>query len=104
MTVPELLAPAGNLEKLETALRYGADAVYCGVEQFSLRSMAGNLTLDQLAQGCDLAHKQGKKLYLTLNAFLRPGEIEACQALLESLRSIAVDAYIVAEPGMLALV
>ncbi|MCK4508388.1 MAG: U32 family peptidase C-terminal domain-containing protein [Desulfuromonadales bacterium] len=102
--VPELLAPAGNLEKLETALRYGADAVYCGVEQFSLRALAGNLTVAELSLACETTHSLGKRLYLTLNAFLRPGEEVAARELLESLLSIPVDAYIVADPGMLHLV
>ncbi len=104
MMVPELLAPAGNLEKLETALRYGADAVYCGVDQFSLRAQAGNLTVEELSKACETAHAQGKKLYLTLNAYLHPGEESAARTLLESLGEIAVDAYIVADPGMLQLV
>jgi putative protease len=102
--VPELLAPAGNLNKLETALRYGADAVYCGVEQFSLRAQAGNLSLQELPHACEMAHSLGKRLYLTLNAFLRPGEEAAAQKLLESLLPIPVDAYILADPGMLHLV
>jgi len=101
---PELLAPAGNLEKLEMALLYGADAVYCGIEQFSLRALAGNLTLAELSQACKLTHSLQKKLYLTLNAFLRPGEESAARELLESLRAVPVDAYIVADPGMLHLV
>ncbi len=102
--IPELLAPAGNLEKLETALRYGADAVYCGVEQFSLRALAGNLTVSELSRACETTHSLGKRLYLTLNAFLRPGEEVAARELLESLLSVPVDAYIVADPGMLQLV
>ncbi|MDH3455102.1 MAG: U32 family peptidase [Desulfuromonadales bacterium] len=102
--VPELLAPAGNLEKLETALRYGADAVYCGIEQFSLRALAGNLTVADLARACEVAHSLGKRLYLTLNAFLRPGEEAAARQLLESLLPLPVDAYILADPGMLHLV
>jgi putative protease len=102
--VPELLAPAGNLEKLETALRYGADAVYCGIEQFSLRAQAGNLTVQDLSRACEAAHSLGKRLYLTLNAFLRPDEEVAARQLLEALLSVPVDAYILADPGMLHLV
>ncbi len=102
--VPELLAPAGNLEKLETALHYGADAVYCGIEQFSLRALAGNLTIAELFQACNTAHSLDKRLYLTLNAFLRPGEEVAARELLETLRPVPVDAYILADPGMLHLV
>ncbi len=104
MIVPELLAPAGNLEKLKTALRFGADAVYCGIEQFSLRSSAGNLTLQELSQGCELAHSLKKRVYLTLNAFLRPGEEIAARELLDALLPIPVDAYILADPGLLHLV
>ena len=102
--IPELLAPAGNLEKLEIALRYGADAVYCGVEQFSLRALAGNLTVQELSDACDIAHSLQKKVYLTLNAFLRPGEESSARELLQSLRRVPVDAYILADPGMLLLV
>ena len=61
--VPELLAPAGNLEKLEIALRYGADAVYCGVEQFSLRALAGNLTVPELSEACDLRAFAGGNVF-----------------------------------------
>lgn len=102
--VPELLAPAGNLEKLETALHYGADAVYCGIEQFSLRALAGNLTVAELSKACKSAHSKQKRLYLTLNAFLHPGEEVTARELLETLRPIPVDAYILADPGMFHLV
>jgi putative protease len=101
---PELLAPAGNMEKLEIALRYGADAVYCGVEQFSLRALAGNLSIQELPQACAVTHSLGKRLYLTLNAFLRPEEEPIARKLLESLLTVPVDAYIVADPGMFHLV
>ncbi len=101
---PELLAPAGNIEKLQAALDYGADAVYCGIDQFSLRAQAGNLTLDELVAGCAYAHQAGKRLYLTLNAFLRPGEETAARNLLQKLRPLPVDAFIVADPGLLRLV
>lgn len=102
--IPELLAPAGNMEKLTAALHYGADAVYCGVERFSLRALAGNLTLPELARGCELAHSLGKRLYLTLNAYLRPDEEDAACQLLQELLPVPVDAYILADPGMLSLV
>jgi putative protease len=102
--VPELLAPAGNLEKLEIALHYGADAVYCGIEHFSLRALAGNLTIQELPRACELAHSQDKRIYLTLNAFLRPDEETADRELLAALRPIPVDAYILSDPGMIHLV
>ena len=104
MHIPELLVPAGNLEKLEAALHYGADAVYLGVDRFSLRSQAGNLTLDELPAACEKAHAAGVRIYLTLNAFLRPGEEAACQELLTKLQPLPVDAFIIADPGVLSLV
>ncbi|MCK4535573.1 MAG: U32 family peptidase [Desulfuromonadales bacterium] len=104
LKMPELLAPAGNLEKLATALLYGADAVYLGVERFSLRSQAGNLALQDLGRACEIVHASGGRAYLTLNAFLRPGEEDDCRRFLADLRPMPVDAYIVADPGMLSLV
>src|SRR5512133_2712134 len=104
MARPELLAPAGDLEKLETALNYGADAVYAGGESFSLRAQAGNFSLDGLRTAVDLTHRRGKHLYLTLNAYPRPGEFPALAAYLEDLRPLGIDAYIVADPGVLALI
>jgi putative protease len=104
LPVPELLVPAGNLEKLATALAYGADAVYAGVERFSLRARSGCLALDELPKACDLVQRYGRRLYLTLNAFLHPGEEAEFRRLLEQLRPLPVDAYIVADPGVLALV
>ena len=101
---PELLAPAGNLEKLQTALRFGADAVYCGIEQFSLRALAGNLTLDELSEACKVAHAVDKRLYLTLNVYLRPGEETSARKLLQELIDVPVDAYIISDPGMLKLI
>ena len=102
--LPELLAPAGDMEKLNMALRFGADAVYCGLDRFSLRAMAGNFTVEELVVGCETAHKQGKRLYLTLNAYLRPGEEKQVRDLLTQLLPLPVDAYILADPGMLSLV
>ena len=104
MKIPELLAPAGNLEKLQTAMLYGADAVYLGVERFSLRSHAGNIASADLGRACDIVHAAGGRVYLTLNAFLRPGEEDACRSLLADLRGMPVDAYIIADPGMFSLV
>ena len=103
MRIPELLAPAGNLEKLAAALDYGADAVYLGMDRFSLRAQAGILALEDLTRACGLAHAAGARIYLTLNAFLRPDEEEECRKLLTELRSLPLDAYIVADPGLLAL-
>lgn len=100
----ELLVPAGNLEKLQTAVTYGADAVYLGIEQFSLRAHAGNIAMSDLGRVCETAHRQDCRVYLTLNAYLKPGEEDACQTLLQQLRRLPVDAYIIADPGMLQLI
>ncbi len=62
--LPELLAPAGNMERLETALRFGADAVYLGAETMSLRNYADNFTADGLQRACDYAHARGKRVYV----------------------------------------
>jgi len=104
MSCPELLAPAGDLEKLETALTYGADAVYVGGEKFGLRAQAGNFSLAELARARTLTRERGRRLYLTLNAYLRPAEMPELVAYLEELRPLALDAYIVSDPGVLALV
>ncbi len=104
MTTPELLVPAGDMEKLEVALDYGADAVYVGGSQFGLRAMAANFSLEQLSRARDLTRARGKKLYLTLNAYLRPGEIPALESYLEELRPLEIDAYIVSDPGALHVV
>lgn len=100
----ELLAPAGDLEKLRAALDYGADAVYAGGERFGLRAQAGNFNLTELAQAAEECRNRGKRLYLTLNAHLRPGEEAELEAYLEALKPLALDAYIVSDPGVLALV
>lgn len=100
----ELLAPAGTLEKLQVALHYGADAVYAGGDAFGLRARAGNFDLAQLAEARRLTRQLGRRLYLTLNAYLRPAELPALEQYLEALRPLDLDAYIVADPGVLATV
>lgn len=63
----ELLSPAGDLERLKITLLYGADAVYIGGQEYSLRANATNFSIDEIKEGCEFAHKLGKKVYLTLN-------------------------------------
>jgi putative protease len=104
MPLPELLAPAGNLEKLRTALDFGADAVYAGGERFGLRALAGNFSSEDLGRAVALTRSRGRRFYLTLNAYLRPGEVAAFADYLEELRPLELDAYIVSDPGVLALV
>lgn len=101
---PELLIPAGDLEKLKTAVRFGADAVYLGSEAFGLRAHAGNFSLDQLRTARELTRRAGVALYLTLNASLRPAEFTVLEALLEELKPLRLDAYIIADPGVLTTI
>lgn len=104
MNRPELLAPAGDPEKLAAALRFGADAVYLGGRNFGLRAAAGNFDTSTLADAVTLTHNHGKSLYLTINAYARPAEFPDLSAWLEELRPCTIDAYIIADPGVLALV
>jgi len=101
---PELLIPAGNLQKLKTAIRFGADAVYLGAGDFGLRAHAGNFSLEDLQTARELTRQAGVAIYLTLNASLRPGEFVALEQLLERLKPLALDAYIVADPGVLTTI
>lgn len=104
MIVPELLAPAGDIEKLQTAYDYGADAAYIGGELFGLRAMAKNFAGGDLERARELAQQRGKKLYLTLNAYLTTDQCDALAKELERLKPLDFDAYIVSDPGVLALV
>ena len=99
---PELLAPAGTLEKLKWACAYGADAVYFGAEFGSLRSFAGNFTLDNAQAGMDYLHERGKKGYVTLNIYPFSDEYDKLTSLARQLDEIGVDALIVADMGVLA--
>lgn len=99
----ELLAPAGDLEKLKTAVLYGADAVYFGGEMFSLRAGAGNLTIEEMKEGIEFAHERGKRCYLTLNIFAHNEDIEPLTAYLEEIASLGIDAFIVSDPGVIDL-
>ena len=101
---PELLLPAGDMEKLRAAVRFGADAVYLGSEAFGLRAHAGNFSLEQLRVARTLTRQAEVALYLTLNASLRPAEFQALENLLEELKALDLDAYILADPGVLASV
>lgn len=96
----ELLAPAGNYEKLKTALYFGADAVYLGGKQFSLRTFADNFTLDELKSATDFAHAQGKKVYVTANVYARNADFERLPEYFQYLECIGVDAAIISDPGI----
>ena len=103
MKKPELLAPAGNMEKLKMALLYGADAVYLGGKAFGLRAFGGNFTNEELQEAVDFAHKLGKKIYVTVNIFPHNSDIAKLPAYLTFLNEIKVDAILVADLGVLTL-
>ncbi len=100
----ELLAPAGDLEKLKMAVIYGADAVYFGGEMFSLRAGAGNLSIEDMKEGLSFAHARNVKCYLTVNIFAHNEDIEPLRAYLMSIKDLGIDAYIVSDPGIVSLV
>ena len=103
MKIPELLAPAGNMERFYTALRFGADAVYVGMRQMSLRNFADNFTLDQLFEACTFARKNNKRVYVAVNAFARNDELLSLPAFLRDLLSAGADALIVNDPGVIRI-
>lgn len=100
----ELLAPAGDLEKLKIAIIYGADAVYFGGEMFSLRAGAGNLTVPEMEEGVAFAHESGKKCYLTINIFAHNEDIKPLTRYLNKIKHISIDAFIVSDPGVIDLI
>jgi len=99
--LPELLAPAGNMERLLVALRYGADAVYLGAKKMSLRNFADNFSMDEIHEACNIAHQHGKRIYVALNAFARDDQILELPPMLNDLQSAGVDALIVNDPGVI---
>jgi U32 family peptidase len=101
---PEILSPAGNLERLEYAVAYGADAVYIGGKDFSLRAKASNFTLDDINEGVRITHSAGKKLYVTLNIFGRDNDFDKLSDYVGNLAEIGVDSVIVADPGIFTVV
>ena len=102
----ELLMPPGNLEKLEYAVRYGADAVYLGVVDFSLRAMRkGSLiTMDNLKEAVDLAHSLGAKTYVTINIFAFNNDIKQLEASLDRFKDANPDAFIISDYGIFNLI
>jgi putative protease len=104
MKRPELLIPAGNLEKLRTAVLYGADAVYVGIAGLSLRAAQAEFSLADLRQGLQEAHQAGVKVYAALNAFARNVDLPCIVKVSEELSTLGIDAVIVSDPGVLRLV
>lgn len=101
MNKPELLAPAGNLEKLKAAIDFGADAVYLGGSKLNLRAFADNFSNEQLRDGIKYAHDRGKKVYVTLNVFPHNEDLNGLEEYLKELYDINVDAIIVSDPGVI---
>ena len=104
MNKVELLAPAGDLEKLKMAVIYGADAVYIGGENFGLRTASRNFTEEEMKQGVEFAHSKGKKVYVTLNIIPHNEDLIGLEDYLLYLEKINIDAVIVADPGVLMIV
>ena len=103
MPNPELLCPAGDMECLRTALRFGADAVYVGGPQLQLRSQNAGFSMEDLAVATKEAHALGHRLYVTVNAFPTNGELDALGDYAQGLFALGVDAAIVADMGAVAV-
>ena len=101
LQIPELLAPAGDLERLRYAINYGADAVYCSLPEFGMRSAPANFTPEQLAEGVIYAHARGRKVYLTMNTLPTNEEADRLPEAIKAAAAAGVDAFIVADLGVL---
>ena len=100
---PELLAPAGTLEKMKMAILYGADAVYLGGQAFGLRALGGNFTDAELREAVAFAHARGKKVYVTVNVYPHDGDMDGLPEYLRFLERIHVDALLVADLGVFSV-
>ena len=103
MNKPELLAPAGDMERLKIAFLYGADAVYIGGSLFGLRANAKNFTIDEIKEAVNYAHNLKKRVYVTVNIVLHSKELEDLVTYLKKLDKIGVDAIIVSDPAVIVL-
>ncbi|GHU07713.1 peptidase U32 [Spirochaetia bacterium] len=101
---PELLAPAGDLEKLKTAIRFGADAVYAGALNYSLRTGANSLSMEQTAEGIQFAHDHGCKFYLAINIYAFDDDLPLMKDYFLEAEKLGIDAVIVSDPGVLQLI
>jgi len=102
MKKPELLAPAGNLEKLKIAIHYGADAVYVGSQSFSLRAKADNFTFEELKYAAEYADKRGVNLYIVVNAYLRNDDLDGIEKFFKEIKGSKVKGLIMTDPGTIA--
>ena len=101
---PEVLAPAGDWERFQFALQYGADAIYLGGKQFTMRAAPANFTAEQLAAAVQLAHAKGVKVYLTCNTLPHNADLPQFLPYLREMAETGIDAVIVADLGLLALI
>lgn len=101
MKKPELLAPAGNIEKLKTAINFGADAVYLGGSRLNLRAFADNFTDEELKEGVKYAHDRNRKVYVTVNVFPHNEDFKGLEDYLKKLYELNVDALLVSDPGII---
>ncbi|MFW5981587.1 MAG: peptidase U32 family protein [Halanaerobiaceae bacterium] len=99
----ELLAPAGNLEKLKLAIIYGADAVYCGGHNYGLRQGADNFTLEELQEAVNFAHQHNARIYITVNMIPHNEDLIGLEKYLHELSDLGVDALIVSDPGVISI-
>ena len=99
----ELLAPAGDLEKLKIAVLYGADAVYIGGEAYGLRAKAKNFDIDTMKEGIDFAHSHGVKVYVTANIYAHNADFEGMADYFREVERIGADALIISDPGVFSL-
>lgn len=104
MKKPELLAPGGSLEKLKTAIMYGADAVYIGGEAFSLRVAAENFSIEDMKEGIEFAHERGKNVYLTANILPHNKDIDEFREYIREIRPLGFDAVLIADLGMFDII
>lgn len=100
----ELLAPAGSLEKLKMAVLYGADAVYLGGEEFSLREAADNFTLEEIKEGIAFAHRRGVKVYAAINIIAHNADLDGIAEFAQNIYELGIDAVIVADMGVFSVI
>src|SRR5262249_13696821 len=103
-SVPELLAPAGSLDAVRAAVANGADAVYLGAARFNARDEGAQLTLDELAEACRIAHERQRRIYLTLNGLIKPAELVDALSFLGEAVDRGIDAVIVQDIGLIRLI
>ena len=103
MKKPEILAPAGSLEVLKTAVIYGADAVYIGGEAYGLRAAAHNFDKDEMAEGISFAHEHGAKVFVTANIYAHNSDLEGVREYFGELKELRPDAVLIADPGVFTI-